>query len=84
MSRRIHIYPLPDASIPPGDFDPPLRHVEQTVDPETWDRIQGYQPPAFTGRKPADPLPPASVEDAEETPITETEPVEPASEPEQE
>jgi len=45
--ETVHIYPVPGVSIPP-DFKPPIRHVEQDVDAETWERIQRYTPPAFT------------------------------------
>ena len=46
--RMVRIFPLPGASIPPQDFDPPIRAVEQEVTQEVWTQLKRYAPPAFT------------------------------------
>lgn len=46
MSRRSHLYPLPDASVPG------VPHRELLVEPDVAEELLAYQPAAFAKSKP--------------------------------
>jgi hypothetical protein len=60
MSRRVHLYPQPGASVPG------VPHRELLVEPDVADYVTAHQPPAFTRSKPDgfDPLVYADAEQA--------------------